>query len=149
MSRIGAALIGCGKVGHTHAQALAALDEARFLAVYHPNAVKAAAFAGHYGVKLYSDLAALLAHPGLDMVTICTPHPSHPELAAACAQAGKHILVEKPMAVDLRGCDRMIRAADLAGIKLGVVNQRRFYEPVLRVRQPSWTARSGRRCWAR
>ena len=98
MNRVGTALIGCGKVGHTHAQALAALDTSRFLAVYDPNVVQAAVFADRYGVKAYSDLAALLTHPGLGMVSICTPHPSHPELTVACAQAGVHILVEKPMA---------------------------------------------------
>ena len=135
MKRIGTALICCGKVGHTHARALAALDESRFEAVYHPSLEKAAAFAGTYGVQPYSDLAAMLARPGLGMVTICTPHLSHPELAVACAQARLHVLVEKPMAVDLRGCDRMIQAAEAAGVQLGVVSQRRFYEPVRRVRQ--------------
>ncbi len=135
LHEVGTALIGCGKVGDTHAQALAALDGSRFLAAYDPDAGRAAAFADRYGVAPYSDLGALLVHPGLRMASICTPHPSHPELTVACAEAGLHVLVEKPMAVDLKGCDRMIRAAEAAGIKLGVVSQRRFYEPVRRVRQ--------------
>jgi UDP-N-acetyl-2-amino-2-deoxyglucuronate dehydrogenase len=68
-------------------------------------------------------------------VVICTSHGSHAELAERCARAGKHVLVEKPMSVDLKGCDRMLRAAAEAGVTLGVVSQRRFYEPVQRVKQ--------------
>lgn len=142
--QVGTALIGCGKVGDTHAQAFASLRESRFVAVYHPSPERARAFAMRYGVRAYSDLVQMLADSDIQMVSICTPHPSHPNLAVACAQAGVHVLVEKPMAVDLIGCDQMITAADEAGIKLGVVSQRRFYEPVLRVKQAIEAGRIGK-----
>jgi predicted dehydrogenase len=141
---VGTALIGCGKAGDTHAQALASLPESRFVAVYHPDAEKARAFAKGYGVWAYSDLDEMLADSNIQMVSICTPHVSHPQLAVTCARAGVHVLVEKPMAVDLKGCDQMIAAADEAGIKLGVVSQRRFYEPALRVKQAIEAGRIGR-----
>jgi UDP-N-acetyl-2-amino-2-deoxyglucuronate dehydrogenase len=143
VEQVGTALIGCGKVGDTHAQAFASLRESRFVAVYHPSPEKARAFAERYGVLAYSDLDQMLADPNIHMVSICTPHPSHAELAVSCAQASVHVLVEKPMAVDLTGCDQMIAAADEAGIKLGVVSQRRFYEPVLRVKQAIEAGRIG------
>ena len=143
MDKIGTALIGCGKVGDTHARVLESLEESLFLAAYDTDTARAEAFAARYGVKPYSDLDELLGHPGVQMASICTPHPTHPDLAVACARAGIHALVEKPMAVDLKGCDRMITAADKAGIKLGVVSQRRFYEPVQRVKQAIGEGRIG------
>jgi predicted dehydrogenase len=143
LDKIGTALIGCGKVGHTHAQALASLEESHFLAAYDTGTGRAEAFAARYEVEAYSDLDELLSHPGVQMACICTPHPTHHDLAVACARAGVHALVEKPMAVDLGSCDRMIAAADEAGVKLGVVSQRRFYEPVLRVKQAIEEGRIG------
>ena len=95
---------------------------------------RAQAFAARYGVKAYRSLDELLADPGVQMVSICSPHTTHPDLVEAAAGAGKHVLVEKPMAVDLKGCDRSIEAAERAGVKLGVISQRRFYEPVRRVK---------------
>jgi predicted dehydrogenase len=111
------------------------LPESRFVAVFDTSPDRAAAFSARYGVRPYSDIDALLADRDVQMASICTPHPTHPDLAVACAQAGVHALVEKPMAVDLKGCDRAISAAEQAGITLGVVSQRRFYEPVQRVKQ--------------
>lgn len=134
-TQIGTALIGCGKVGDTHARALASLPESRFVAVYDADPARARAFASRYKVAAYTDLQALLADPAVQMASVCTPHPTHADLGVACAEAGVHCLIEKPMAVDLEGCDRIIDAAERAAIKLGVVSQRRFYEPVQRVKQ--------------
>ncbi len=144
MRRIGTALLGCGKVGETHAAALASLPASRLIAVFDPQPERAAAFAARFGGKPYFDLPALLANPDIEAASICTPHPTHPELTVACAQQGWHVLVEKPMAVDLQGCDRMIAATDAAGVKLGVISQRRFYEPVQRVKRAIDTGKIGR-----
>jgi UDP-N-acetyl-2-amino-2-deoxyglucuronate dehydrogenase len=132
---LGTALIGCGKVGETHARALQLLPESRFVAVYDPFTERAEQFAAHYGVRGFTNLNELLNNSQVQMVSVCTPNHSHTEVVQACAAAGRHILVEKPMAIDLLGCDRMIQAADTYGIKLGVVSQRRLYPPVQRVRQ--------------
>ncbi len=144
MDKIGTALIGCGKVGDTHAQALKSLEESHLVAVYDTEAARAEAFAARYGVRAYTDLEEMLNHPQVQMASICTPHPTHPDLAVACARAGVHALVEKPMAVDLEGCDRAIVAAAEAGIKLGIVSQRRLYEPVQRVERAIEAGKIGR-----
>jgi predicted dehydrogenase len=134
MAPIRTALIGCGKVGWIHAEALSTLPEARFVAVCDAHPERAAALAERYGVRAHADMAALLRPGDVQAVTICTPHPLHAEPAIQAADAGVHVLVEKPMAARLDDCDAMIRAAQKAGIKLGVVSQRRWYEPVLRMR---------------
>jgi UDP-N-acetyl-2-amino-2-deoxyglucuronate dehydrogenase len=142
--KVGTALLGCGKVGDTHALALTTLPSSHFVAVCDFEATRAEAFARRYGVKAYSSIEDLLQDKDIQMVSICTPHPTHPELSVACLRAGVHALVEKPMAADLKGCDEMIAAADEAGVRLGVVSQRRFYEPVQRVRHAIEAGKIGR-----
>jgi predicted dehydrogenase len=134
MDRIRTAIIGPGKVGHTHARILKALPESEFVAVLGRTADKTQAFAGRYGVQAYTDLDTFLARSGAQMVIICTPHPLHAEAAVAAARAGIHTLVEKPMAITLQQCDAMIAAARDNHVKLGMVSQRRLYECVGRVK---------------
>ncbi len=106
----------------------------RFLGVYDMDYPRAQAFAARHNVRAYHDLEEMLCDPRIQMASVCTPHPFHPEAVEACARAGVHALVEKPMAVDLKGCDRAIHAAEKAGVRLGVISQRRFYEPVVRMK---------------
>jgi UDP-N-acetyl-2-amino-2-deoxyglucuronate dehydrogenase len=134
VNKIGTAVIGCGKVADAHAQAYSALDESHFVGVYDVNADRVKVFANQYGIAAYHDLDEILNNPEIQAVSICSPHTTHPQIAAACAQAGKHVLIEKPMAVDLKGCEVAISAAKSAGTKLGVVSQRRFYKPVVRMK---------------
>ena len=128
------ALIGCGKVGHLHAAALSQLAESQFTAVCDFDAARAAAFAAQYGVRPYSDAALMFREAGIEAVVICTPHPLHAAPAILAAEHGVHILVEKPLAASLADCDRMLEAAAKHGVQLGVVSQRRFFEPVLRMK---------------
>lgn len=144
MKKLGTAIIGCGKVGHTHALAYKTLPESNFVAVYSRDSAKAGSFAQDFGVKAYSDLGSMLKDPDVDVVSICTPPHVHPDLAQACADHGIHMLIEKPVAFDLKGCDYIVSTVDEAGVKLGVVSQRRFYEPVQRVRHAVDAGKIGR-----
>jgi len=127
-------LIGCGKVGHIHAAALAALPESQFTAVCGSTLEKAKPFAAKYGVAAYTDLSTMLRETGIGALLVCTPHPQHAQPAIVAAQAGVHVLVEKPLASSLADCDRMIAAARQTGVTLATVCQRRFYEPCQRIR---------------
>ena len=131
-------------MGYTHAQAYKTLSESKFVAVYSRDSTKAASFAEEFGVKAYVDLESMLQDPAVGVVSICTPPHVHPEFAKACADRGIHVLVEKPLAFDLKGCDEIISTVDEAGVKLGVISQRRFYEPVQRVKQAIDDGRIGR-----
>jgi UDP-N-acetyl-2-amino-2-deoxyglucuronate dehydrogenase len=125
-------LIGCGKVGTIHAAVLRALPEAAFVGVFDALPERAQAFAETYGARPFADLGTLLHE--VEAVVVGTPHPLHAEPAIRAAQAGVHVLVEKPMAQALADCDAMLAAARKSGVNLGVISQRRFYEPVLRMR---------------
>jgi len=128
-------LVGCGKVGLTHALALAALPQSRFTAVCDANLERAQQYAEQFGVRAYRDVAEMAHAEHLEMVSICTPHPLHADGVVTAASAGAHSLVEKPFAADLAACDRAIDAGRAAGVKVGVMSQRRWYRPVARLRR--------------
>ena len=134
MTRLKTGLIGCGKVAGLHAAALASSPLSRFTAVCGSTLQNGSEFAAKYGVRGYGDVGQMLEESGVEAVCICTPHPRHAEPAVAAASRGIHVLVEKPLASSLADCDRMIAAARGAGVKLGVVSQRRFYAPCRRIR---------------
>ncbi|HEY0607314.1 MAG TPA: Gfo/Idh/MocA family oxidoreductase [Herpetosiphonaceae bacterium] len=133
-AQIRTAILGPGKVAQTHAGILASLPQSQFVAVCGRDQTRTASFAAPYGVRAYTDLGAMLHQQKVQMLVVCTPHPQHAEQAILAAEAGVHVLIEKPMALTAAECDRMIAAADRAGVKLGVISQRRLYPPVQRVR---------------
>ena len=141
---IGTAVVGLGKVAQAHVEALASLPGSRFVAALDTDPERAALVADRYGVRAYSSIDALLADAEVQMISICTPHPTHAGLAVRFAQSGRHVLVEKPMALTLGDCDAMIQAARAHGVLLGVISQRRFYEPVRRMREAIDAGRIGR-----
>ncbi|QDU96034.1 Gfo/Idh/MocA family protein [Lignipirellula cremea] len=134
MRRIKTAIIGCGKIGQTHAQALSTLAESEFVAVCDAQLSRAQSFAEQYRVQAFDSVAEMLSRADVEAVTICTPHPLHEEPCLQAAQAGVHVLIEKPMASSLKSCDAMLEAADKGQIKLGIVSQRRLFEPVQRMK---------------
>ncbi len=132
-TRLRTAILGCGKVAHLHANALAALPESDFAGVCDADYARAQAFADRYGVRPFASYDDMLAS-GVDVVVICTPHPLHRAGAIAAAAAKVHTLVEKPLASSVADCDAMIAAAHSNGVQLGVVSQRRYFAPVLRMK---------------
>ena len=135
MRKVKTALVGCGKVGHLHAAALAALPESEFVAVCGRTPEKANAFAEKYRVAAFTDVREMLAKSEAEAVCICTPHPQHAASTIAAAEAGAHVLVEKPLASSLADCDAMLAAARANQTIIGTVCQRRFYPPSQRIRR--------------
>lgn len=133
-ARLRTAVVGCGKVAHLHAAALRDLPESEFVAVCDSDTARAAAFARQYGVTSWADTGSMVAQAGVEAVIVCTPHPLHAAPAIAAAGAGANVLVEKPLASNLADCDAMIAAATRNGVQLGVVSQRRFFAPVVRMK---------------
>ncbi|MFH5806064.1 Gfo/Idh/MocA family protein [Alienimonas sp. DA493] len=129
------ALVGCGKIGRTHALALTRLPESRFVGCCDADAARAAAFAAEFGGTAHDRIDDLLRSADPEVLLIATPHPLHAAPAIAALKAGVHVLVEKPLAASLADCDAMLAAADRGGATLGVISQRRYYEPVVRMRQ--------------
>ena len=144
MEKVKTGLVGCGKVGHLHANALSTLETSDFIAVCDSDVDRATEFADQYGVRAFSSMDEMLAAVHLDSVDICTPHPFHRVPAIKAAEAGVHVLVEKPLASSLEDCDAMLSAADKHGVQIGTMCQRRFYRPSQRVRKAIDEGRIGR-----
>jgi UDP-N-acetyl-2-amino-2-deoxyglucuronate dehydrogenase len=128
------AIAGCGKVAHLHAKAIHTIPKARLAAVWSRTHKTAQEFAAKYNSIPYPDVAKMVLEKKIDLVIVCTPHPFHKQPAVEAAMAGANILVEKPLASSLADCDEMIRVCRNSHVKLGVVSQRRWYEPVKRVK---------------
>ena len=105
------ALVGAGVIGTTHAHALAALpDVAELVAVVDRDPAKAQELADRYGALATTDLDAVLRRDDIHAVTICTPSGVHADGAVAALDAGKHVVVEKPIDITLPAADRIIYA---------------------------------------
>jgi predicted dehydrogenase len=128
------AILGCGKVAHLHAAALQDLEESEFVSVCDTDAARANTFAARYGVTNFTDCAEMITRSGVEVLIVCTPHPLHAQGALAGIENGAHVLVEKPLASTVSDCDAMIGAARRKRLRLGVVSQRRFFEPVMRMK---------------
>ncbi|MET0529002.1 MAG: Gfo/Idh/MocA family oxidoreductase [Microvirga sp.] len=131
---IGVGIIGAGHFGAVHARAVAEVKDVKLVASCRENADAAAAFAAQHGGKSYGDWRSLLEDPAVDAVLIATPHYLHEEIAIGAARAGKHILLEKPMAPSVAACDAVLAAADTNGIKLMIGHMMHFALPCLKAK---------------
>ncbi len=118
-------LIGAGFMGRTNAETVKRYTHgAHLVAIAGGNRV--VALAAEYGMVAEPSVEALLARPDVDAVLISTPHAAHAEQAIAAARAGKHILLDKPMATTLEDCDRILEAVRRAGVRLMIMFGQRF-----------------------
>jgi UDP-N-acetyl-2-amino-2-deoxyglucuronate dehydrogenase len=139
-------LLGCGRIAKRHSELLGGnhIDGAGLVAVCDTVRNRADAIASKFGVPAIHDIDDFLARKDIDAVAVLTPSGMHPAHVIACAKAGKHVVVEKPMALRLQDADDMIRACDKAGVKLFVVKQNRFNVPVVKAREALEAGRFGR-----
>lgn len=132
---IGIGIIGAGHFGAVHARAMAEVEGVRLVASCREDEAAAAAFAREHGGRSYNNWRALLADAEVDAVLIATPHHLHEEVAIGAAEAGKHILLEKPMAPTTRACDAINAAVARAGVQLMVGHVMHFALPCLKARE--------------
>ncbi|MBN2552900.1 MAG: Gfo/Idh/MocA family oxidoreductase [Spirochaetales bacterium] len=126
----GFGIVGLGLIADFHAKAIQAISggKGRLVACCSRSAEKARRFGETYGCDGFSDLEEFLAHPQLDIVSICSPSGAHLETATAAAGKGKHVIVEKPLEITAERCDKIIEACDKAKVTLAGVFQSRFSE---------------------
>src|ERR1700733_6067686 len=146
----GFGIVGTGVIAAIHANAIAQLSktglaksglaksglaDARLVAVTDVAADAAAAFAAAHGCAAEPDLGALLARPDVEVVGVCVPSGLHAAVGVQAAQAGKHLVVEKPIDVSLEAADRLIDAARAAGVALTVISQHRLDPGLVELRR--------------
>lgn len=119
-------IVGCGVIGPAHAEAIAELPDAELVAVADRDPELARRLAERYEVTAYTDLQEMLDREDLDIVNVCTPSGFHGEQACQIMRSGRHVMVEKPMALSLAAIDEMLRVQQEMSVKLAVISQRRF-----------------------
>ncbi len=144
MARLGFGIIGCGNIGPVHAEAISNVRGARLVAVSDVVEKSAQALAGKYSAEAYTDYRKLLERKDVDVVCLCVPSGMRADIGIACAQAGKHIVAEKPIEISTARADRLIAAADKAKVRLACVFQSRFAEGARLIRKAVEEKRFGR-----
>ena len=140
--RIG--LVGCGRISKNHFDAIGKVDGLELAAVCDTDIERARRAGEVHGVPCYRALEEMLRAGDLDVVTICTPSGLHSAQGVAAAQAGKHVVTEKPMSLTLRQADDLVRACDDAGVQLFVVKQNRLNPPIQLLKRAVDKGRFGR-----
>lgn len=130
------AVVGCGNIGSRHLAVVDALEGAQLVGICDSDATKRSKYSELYeDVPVYESIEQLLDSSDAEVVNICTPHHLHCEHALSVIASGRHVVVEKPMALSASDADRMIEAASKAGVLLMVVKQNRYNIPVALLRE--------------
>jgi len=124
------ALVGCGRISKNHFEAISKIDGLELVAVCDADPERARQAGAEWEVPHFTSYEAMLKDVKADIVTIATPSGLHAEQGVAAAHAGKHVVMEKPMAISLTGADALVQACDKAGVQLFVVKQNRLNPPV-------------------
>ena len=124
----GFGIVGCGMIANFHAKAIGDIKGANVVACFDNFPKSAQRFAKANGCTPYESMKDMLADPKVDIVTICTPSGAHMEPAVAAAKAGKHVIVEKPLEITLKRCDKIIEACEKNGVVCSAIFPSRFHE---------------------
>jgi predicted dehydrogenase len=142
----GVCIVGCGMIARFHVRALADIPNTKVVALVdnRPGVAKKMSDDLGLGAGAYEDLPPALARRDVDIVIVSTPSGAHMEPAVAAAEAGKHIVVEKPLEVTLERCDRIIEACDRHGVKLCTIFPSRFADANVTLKKAVEAGRFGR-----
>lgn len=124
----GFGIIGCGMIARFHARAIADIRGAKLVGCFDQHFPAAEKLESEFGCRAHKTLKSMLDDPDVTVVTIGTPSGAHMEPAVEAARAGKHVIVEKPLEINLRRCDRIINACEKAGVQLATIFPSRFHE---------------------
>jgi predicted dehydrogenase len=147
MSDLGVCIVGCGMIARFHARALAEVPGMRIVALVGRDAAAPRRLADELKLSsatIYTDVAEAVKQPGVDIVIVCTPSGAHLDQAVIAANAGKHVVVEKPLEITPERCDRIIDACDRNRVKLCTIFPSRFADSNLTLKASVEAGRFGR-----
>ena len=124
----GFGIIGCGMISRFHAKAIADIENAHLVGCWNRTPESADKLAEETGCKAYGTLEEMLADSEIQVVTIGTASGAHLDPAVAAAEAGKHVIIEKPLEVTLERCDQIIQACEKNNVKLATIFPSRFHQ---------------------
>jgi predicted dehydrogenase len=128
-------IIGAGNIAAVHAAAIHGTSDAELVAIAARGEERGRVFAQKHNAAWHADYRELLRRDDIDAVSLAVPHDLHAPMAIDAAKAGKHVLIEKPMAINVAECDAMMEACERANVTLGVVFQMRFEPLAVKLKQ--------------
>ena len=135
-NKIGIGIIGCGEVARVHAQCLRTIEGAEIASCCDTNTAHAEQFARDFNMpRIAADAKEIFADDSVQCVYICTHHDSHLSLALAACNAGKSIFMEKPLALEITECEKIVNAVEKSGVKFFMGFKMRFYPMVARAKE--------------
>jgi predicted dehydrogenase len=132
---LGIGIIGCGIVARFHALALKEIEGVELVACFALDKTSREAFANEYGCIVCDSFEQLLDHSDIHAVSICTPSGAHMDPAIAAAKAGKHVMVEKPIEVNIDKINQMKKACEENGVQLASILPRRFHDGTVKLKE--------------
>ena len=138
------AIIGCGRISSKHLEAIRDTENAKLVAVCDNKEELAKKVSEQYNCDCYTDYKEMLKREDIDIVNVCTPNGMHPLFVTEVANAKKHVLCEKPMALNLEEADKMIKSCKDNHVKLFVVKQNRYNPPIMKMREALDNGRFGK-----
>ncbi|MCI0493725.1 Gfo/Idh/MocA family oxidoreductase [candidate division KSB1 bacterium] len=133
--RLGFGIIGIGNISNFHARCIEQIENCELKAICSRSEAKAKKAAQEYRVPYYINFVDLIHRDDIDAISICMPSGMHLEPALVASQAGKHIIMEKPIEITLDRADQIIHACQQANVKLSVIFQHRFDEAAQKLKK--------------
>lgn len=130
MAQVRFGIVGCGMISNFHAKAIETIENAVLIGACSKSSASAERLCREFNVRKFDTYEEMLACPEIDAVAICTPSGDHARQILQALDAGKHVVVEKPMCIRLEDCDAVIRKADETGRKVCVISQLRFSDAI-------------------
>jgi predicted dehydrogenase len=135
MNPVSVAIVGCGRIGAVHLQALQSINDAKVVAVADEDAAAAKRLSTAAGCSAYSDFRTMIDRETPEMICVCTPPVSHPEISIYGLERGSNVLCEKPFAIQAACAERMIETAEKTGRYLTMASKFRFVEDVSKAKE--------------
>lgn len=131
----GLGIAGCGSISDTHAEAIQQTNRGKLVTVHSRSKPNRERVSRKLNVEGYSDYQEFLSQSDLDIVVICTPSGNHLEYGMAAAEAGKHVIVEKPIEINIARGRKLINYCRNHNVKLAVIYQNRFFDQVVKMKE--------------
>ncbi|SHG60758.1 Predicted dehydrogenase [Fodinibius roseus] len=133
--KYGIGIVGCGNISDTHAEAIMKTPKGQLIAAHSRTDASVNTFCEKYDITPFTSYEEFLGNPDLDIVVICTPSGTHLDYGKSAAEAGKHVIVEKPIETTVARGQSLIDSCDKNGVKLAVIYQSRFMDDVMEMKE--------------
>lgn len=131
----GIGIVGCGNISDTHAQAIKETAKGQLVAAFSRTEATLKTFCSRHDANAFTSYEVFLKNPDLDIVAICTPTGTHLDYGKTAAEAGKHVIIEKPIEITVERGYSLIQACKNNQVKLAVIYQSRFIDDVIRMKK--------------